>query len=341
MAAPAKLLHVIGLLCKEESTYGTAVSLTTTADGVQLQYKDRNQGAPMEHDYAFDGGLGPSVSNLGQVARVASSGFSVKGDLPTRARPGGTAYSASIFPSIHRLLKAAGFDAALTTSVGSEKWLYTPTAPGNGYTSLTMGLYTRGELWSAAGVIGNLKFDATDPAPPIFTFNAMGIATLPSDASAPSITYPLQSVAPPLASAIVFSMGSLSTNAVVKSVAWDLQREMTPRVALTAAGGHLGFVPGDRKPICKVVLEATALVGTPYTSSTAFDPYQLKDKGTVIAVALQFGSTQYFKWTMNFPQCTVMDVKPGNDGALATVELTLAAHNSTASSADDVNFVFD
>src|SRR5438309_9855254 len=115
MAAPAKLLHVLGFLAKEEATYGTAVALTTTADGIQLQYKDRNVAAPMMLKYAFNGDLGPSVGNLGQVQNVAPSGLSIEGDLPTRARPGGAAYSAVLTPSIHRLLQASGFDATVTT----------------------------------------------------------------------------------------------------------------------------------------------------------------------------------------------------------------------------------
>lgn len=341
MAAPAKLLHVIGLLMKEESSYGTAVALATTADGIQLQFKDRFVGAPLQIGYAFDGNLGPSVSNLGQVAQVAPSGRSVQGDLPVRSRPGGAAYSASVLPSLHRLLKAAGFDATLTTTAGSEKYTYTPTAPGATFSSLCAELYGRGEKWAVAGIVGNIKFDAPDPAPPIWMFGLNGLLTLPTDASVPTITYPLQSVAPALASSIALTLGSLSTNAAVKSHSFDLQRQLHPRVIQSSTGAHLGFVPGDRRPILKVLLESTALVGSPYTSSTAFDPYQLRDTGQALAVTLQHGSTQYFRSKLNFPQCQVVDVQPGGDGPVACVELTLQAYNSTAAAADDVNIVFD
>lgn len=343
MAAPAKLLHVIGLLLKEETNYGTAVSLTTTADGVQMQFTDKFVGAPLTIAYADDGDLGPSVSNLGKVAPVAMSGRSISGPLPFRSRPGGAAYSASVKPSLHMLLKAAGFDAALVTTASSESYTYTPTAPGSTFTSLCGSLYARGELWSLIGAIGNIKFDAPNTKPPIWTFDLSGlVSSLPTDASAPSITYPLQSVAPPLASSISLTLGSLSTNAVVRSHSFDLGRGVFPRIAQSGSGGHLGFVPGDRAPTLKVVLEATAAVtGSPYTSASAFDPYRLKENRNVIAASLQHGSTQYFRQKLNFPQCTVIDAVPGNDGPIATVELTLAAHNSTGSSADDVNIVFD
>lgn len=341
MSAPAKLLHVLGLLAKAESTYGTAVSLSTTADGVQLQYKDRNIAAPFKLGYAFDGSLGPSVGTLGQTTRVAPSGFSVEGDIPTRARPGGAAYSSSVVPSIHTLLKAAGFDATVTTTGGSEKWVYTPTAAGATFTSLTMGLYTRGELWSVAGGLCDWKIDFADPAPPIWTFMMKGIASLPSDASAPTITYPLQTVAPPLASSISLTLGNITTNAVVMSGSVMGQRKMDPRVALSAAAAHLGFTPGDRAPIAKLVLEATALTGAPYTASSAFDPYNLRDKATDFVFALQFGSTQYNRYKINSAQAQVIDVVPQNNGPIATVELTIAMHNSTATSNDDFSLTFD
>lgn len=342
MPAPAKLLHVIGLLAKPESVYGTPVALSTTADGVQLQYKDRGVAAPMSIDYAFDGNLGPNVSNLGQTLRVSPAGRSVKGDLPFRSRPGGAAYSPTVVPSLHNIIKAAGFDATLTTTAGSEKWAYTPSAPGVVGTSLTLGLYTRGELWSAAGVIGNLKMDAPDPAPPIWTFGAMGIiASLPTDASAPAITYPLQSVQPTLASSIVLTLGNLSANAVVMNSAFDLGLKTTARVAQSGGAAHLGFIIDDRAPQITVELEATALTTTPFTSASAFDPYNLRDTATQFACSLVFGSTQYFRQKINLPQAQVINVEPSNNGSIATVKLTIAGAPSSASAADDVNIVFD
>jgi hypothetical protein len=266
----------------------------------------------------------------------------VKGDLPTRARPAGAAYSASVIPSVHLFLKAAGFDATVSTGAGTEKWTYTPSAPGTVASSLTLGLYTRGELWSAAGVIGNLKLDAPDPAPPIWTFGAMGIiASLPTDVSPPTITYPLQSVQPPLASSIVLTLGNLSANAVVMNSSFDLGLKTTARVAQSGGAAHLGFIIDDRAPQLVVELEATALTGTPFTSSSAFDPYNLRDAATQIAASIKYGATQYNRYTLNLPQAQVINAEPSNNGSIATVKLTIAGFNSTASSADDVNFVFD
>lgn len=343
MPAPAKLLHVLGLLAKEESTYGTAIALATTSDGVQLQYSDNFIAAPFTIDYAFDGDLGPAVATLGNIKRVAPSGRSIKGDLPTRARPAGAAYSASVVPSIHKLLKSAGFDAAATTTTSSEKWTYTPTAPGATFTSLTEELYTRGEKWPVVGVVSDLKIEFANPAPPIWTFMQQGIlSAMPSDVTAPTITYPLQTVSPPLASSVALTLGNFtSANAVVMSGSFELRRTVHPRVALSNSAAHLGFMPGDRSPIMKVVLEATALTTTPYTAAAAFDPYNLRDSGQNLAVTLAFGTTQYNRYSISMPQAQVIDVVPQNNGPIATVELTLAPYVTSVTASDDVTITFD
>lgn len=344
MAAPAKVLHVLGLMAKEEATYGTAVALATTADGIQLQYADRNIAAPFEIGYDFDGDLGPSVASLATIKRVGQSGRSVKGGLPTRARPGGAAYSASVLPSIHRLLKAAGLDATLDSSGGTEKYTYTPTAPGLGFTSLTAELYARGEKWPVVGLVSDLKFDFANPAPPIWTFDTMSIfSALPTDAAVPSITYPLQAVNPPLAATIAFTLGNFtSANAVVMSGGFAMQRQLFPRIALSSAAAHLGFIPGGRDPLLKVVLEATALTGGQAgTAASTFNPYDLRELALALAVTLQFGTTQYNRYKLNLPQAQVIDVVPQNNGPIATVELTIKPYASTAAGNDDFNIVFD
>lgn len=343
MAAPAKLLHVLGLLAKEESTYGTFVALATTSDGIQLQYNDNYVAAPFSIDYAFDGDLGPGVATLGTIKRVAPSGRSVKGDLPHRMRPGGAAYSATVVPSGHRLLKASGLDAAVTTTTSAEKWVYTPTAANAAYASLSAELYTRGEKWPVAGILSDFKIEFGNPAPPIWTFMCQGILNaLPTDVSAPTITYPLQTVAPPLASSIQLTLGNFtSANAVVMSGSFEFKRTLFPRVALSGASAHLGFVPGDRTPVLKVVLEATALTGSPFTAAAAFDPYNLRDSAQNLAVTLVFGATQYNRYTLAMPQAQVIDVQPGNNGPIATVELTIVPYVSAVQLNDDFTLTFD
>jgi hypothetical protein len=342
MTALAKVIHIMGLLGKPEASYGAGATLAGATDGIQMQYPSRYQGAPIEFDYANDGDLGPSVSALGQIANVAPSGFFFKGSIPFYQRTAGIAYSASVFPSLHNIFKACGLDATVVTTPGTEQWTYAPTVAGLTYTSLGAELYARGEKYVGAGVLGNLKFDAPTTKPPIWTMDAMGIATLPTDAAVPAITYPLQTILPLLSGTIALTIGGLSANAEIISHSFDMGRELFPRVNQSGNGTHRGFVPGDRKPTVKVVLEATALVvGAPYTSSTAFDPYRLYDSGQIFSMIIQKGTTQYFREKLNFPQAQVVGYKLVNNNAIPQCELTIQPANSTASSNDDFNFVYD
>lgn len=343
MPALAKILHVVGLLGKEETVNYTAVAVSNTTDGIELQYSARYQGAPMEFSWVADGDLGPSVSALGNVAGVAPSGFMIKGDLPFRSRPAGVAYSASVVPSGHRMFKAGGLVAVGAFGAGTETWTYTPSPAGLTYTTLSNELYTAQEKWAVAGLIGSLKFDAPDTKPAIWQLaGAQGIPTLPVDAAMPAITYPVVTILPPLSSSIALTIGSLtSANVVVYSHSFDYQRQLTPRVAQSGSGGYLGSVPGDFNPILVVEIERTAAVtGAPYTSSTAIDPIRLKNSGQVVALTLVKGTAQYFKETINFPQCQVIDVKASNKDAIPTWKITFRAHNSTPSANDSFSMVY-
>lgn len=341
MALPAKLVQILALTGKEESTYGTPVALTTTADGIQLQFENRDYPA-IEFAYAYDGDLGPSVGNLGTVLRAAQSGRSFTYDAPTRAKGAGAAYSASVVPSLHRLLKAAGFDAAVTTTSAAEKWDYTPTAPGIGYTALTLNLYAHGLLYAGTGVLADWSFDAPNNGPPTHRFALSGYFSADAaDAAAPSVTYPLTAVQPPLASAVALTLGSLTTSAVCYSSSFTLGREILARVAQTASGGHLGFVPRGRQPEFKVTLEATALVGSPYTSASAFDPWKLEETGQNFTFQLTYGTVQYNRWKMIATQCQVVKATPTVVNGVACVELLIRPYTSTPVAADDLTVRFD
>jgi hypothetical protein len=338
MPAPSKVLHVLGLLAKKEATYGAGIAMSTTADGVLLQYTDKNVGAPVTLDYAFDGSMGPSVASLAQSERVGPSGRSLRGDLPMRFKgPSGT-YAATVTPSIHTFLEAAGFTASLSTG----SYVYTPTAPGTGYSSLALEMYCRGEKWTAEGVLCNMAFAFDNPQPPIFTFGTRGVnTTLPTDTSAPAITYPSLPLTP-LSSGITFTFGSF-TAGVVYSGSFDLQRDLEgARVALTSSGGHLGFVPGMRNPMLKVTLEQTAFTtASPWHAPTTFNPYQLREAATKLPLLLKFaaGTTTGGSIALSSQSAQLMDVVPSNNGPTAMVELTFGFTASTAGGNDDIQLV--
>lgn len=342
MPAAAKFVNVIGALAKIESTYGTAVALTTTSDGFLLQYPDRN-GIPLTVDFAFDGQVGVNPGNLSNLPLSAPGGKSYSVDLPLRFKGAGAAYSASVVPpAAHLALQIAGFDAAVTTTTTVEKWTYTPQVVTSAYKSATFGFYARGELWAAKGGIADWSFTFDNPGPPTHTFALKAIANGDvTDVTLPSITYASNSTDPPNANGITCVIGSFTTNAVVYSGSFALNRTIEPRVALTSSTGHEGFIPGGYAPELTLQVEDTAFVGSPYHTSAGLDPIKLREAATKITVSVQFGSTQYNRWKLTLSNAQLFNVQPSTNGRVATWDLTFKPSASTPIALDDLSVVFD
>lgn len=343
MPAAAKLINVLGALAKIETTYGTSVALATTSDGLLLSYPDRNVGAPLTIDYAFDGRVGVNPGNLSELPLSAPGGKSFSGDLPVRFKGAGVAYSASAKPAAADiLLRIAGFTAALSTTTGSESYTYTPATPTSAYESASMDLYARGEKWPLKGVIADWSFTFDTPAPPSHTFAIRGIANgAVTDVTLPSITYPHLTVDPPNANAITLVIGSFTTNAVCYGGSFRLNRQIEPRVALTSSTGHEGFIPGGYAPELTLSVEATAFVGSPYHTSAGLDPILLREAATEITVSVQFGSTQYNKWKLTLSNAQLFNVQPAANGRAATWDLTFKPSSSTPIALDDLSVIFN
>lgn len=344
MPAVAKTINVLGATAKLETTYGTAVSLATTSDGFLLTYGDRNVGAPIALNYSYDGSVGINPGNLSNAAMAAPGGKSFSGDLPVRFKGAGAAYTTAVVPALaHLLLPAVGFDTGtLVTTSGSESYTYAPLAPTTAYKSLTMDLYARGEKWPLKGVIGNWSFTFNDPAPPLHTFSISGIANgAVVDATLPSITYPHLTVDPPNANGITAVIGSFTTNAVVYSGSFALNRTVEPRVALTSGTGHEGFIPGGYAPELTLNVEATAFVGSPYHTSAGLDPILLREAATKITVSVQFGSTQYNRWKLTLSNAQLASVAPSSVNRAACYELKFKSSPSSPIALDDIAVLFN
>jgi hypothetical protein len=343
MPALAKAINILGALAKIETTYGTAVALATTSDGLLLSYADRNFGAPLNIDYAFDGSVGVNPGSLSDLPLSAPGGKSFSGDLPLRFKGSGAAYSASVKPAAADIaLRICGLSATLSTTTGAESYTYAPQSPTAAYESATMDLYARGEKWPIKGVIADLSMAFDSPAPPIITLAVRGFSNgNVVDAVLPNITYPHLSVDPPNANGITLVIGSFTTNAVAYSGSFRLQRVIEPRVALTSGTGHEGFVPGGYKPELTVQVEDTAFVGSPFHTSAGLDPILLKEAATKITVSLQFGSTQYNRHKITLSNAQLFNVQPSSNGRAATWDLTFKPSASSPIALDDLSWLFN
>lgn len=329
MPAPAKLMNLSALLLKAEATYGTAVAVTSTADGHQLALSDRHPGL-LSLDYLYDGRLGPSPGNLGDLRRVGAVGRAISGDLPMRFRGAGTTYTATVVPNIHVPLRISGFDSTLSGGF----YTYTPTADSVTYTSGTAEYYKRGEKWTSVGTLANWSFRFDSAAPPIHLFSVKGIAsTAIADSAMVAPTYVNPTIAPPVAAGITCTIGSW-TAIGVKAGSFTMNRALEPRWGAEVADAHLGFVPGGYDPELRLTVETSALVGTPYHTSSGLDPYILRSSANNFAVVLTIGGTSFNRYTLNLAQAQVADVIPSNDGPVATTELVIKPYASTPTAND-------
>lgn len=340
MPAVAKTINVLGAIGKLETTYGTAVSLATT-DGVLLTYPDRNVGAIVNVAYSFEGDVGINPGNLGRQPISPPGGKSYSGDLPMRLKGSGAAYTASVVPSLaHLMLPISGFDAGTLST--STSWTYAPVSPTAAYKSATMTLYARGESYNLKGVVANWAYTFDNPGPPTHTFTISGMqSSAVVDATLPSITYPNLSVDPPSANGITFTWGSFTTNAVVYSGSFNLNRVVEPRVALTSGTGHEGFIPGGYSPELTLVVEATAFAGGATPTSAGYDPFLVYEAATKLALSIQFGSTQFNRWTHSFSNMQIAKPPvPMAVGRAACYQLVLRPSASTPIALDDMSVAF-
>lgn len=336
MAAVAKFNQVTGTLIKEEAAYGTAETLADASDGATEYVGDGDLAPPTTVDYVYDGSLGRAPGTLAPQKRTTPNGRYRMGQFRALPKGAGTAYTSSaVLPprEVHRWLKAAGYDATFST----DRWLYTPTTHGAGYTSLTHRQYAQGFQYDQAGVIADFGYETQGLGVPIWTFDWRGLSSaLPTDLALPAITYAATTVIPPVSAAVVSNIGTFAFGvSALRKVSFKRNRKIdTPRLNQILAGGHAGFVPGGASPTIEMEIERTALVGTPFHTTGGIDGEALMAAATSVAINLTYVGGTGNNWKHDFAQAQCTKVTPGADGPLALVTLTFAAHASTPAAND-------
>lgn len=335
-------VEAIGLLVKKETTYGTYATPSNTTDGVQLADIPTD-----EEGYLYGGPRAPQQAGLNMLQEVAKNGrYLDLGNILLEVKGAGAAYSASVKPNqnISALLQASGFDETVTTTPGSEKVEYAPTAPTGTMASVSAEYYTRGEKWPLAGMYLTHALRFRDGGPALWEFKGRGLVNAQaSNVALPAVTYAQATVLPPVANAINFVAGSYLVG-VVRELEWDIGREFdTPRVNLNAASGIAGFMWGPFKPSLKVTLESTTLPGTPFSSVAGIDPYQLFSSAQNIACGFQVGSVLYNRLKVIFPNGCYFTAPPkkSRNGSSALWELELAPRGVTPTDMGWLKYSYD
>ena len=320
-----KVLDQYGFAAKDEAAYGTFLTPNVAVDGVLPS----DQPEPA-FNYLYDGArgrspLGGHLSGVGPTGRGMTLALAAHMILPTAA------YSASVQPSLLRLMRYCGFDQDLTANV------YTLTPESGAWSAGDSGsfsIWTMGELWSMAGAYGTFSVEADGPVIPTWNFDFQGIGnSLMSDVTpVPAITYLNAAKKPLKALGITLTIGGYAVG-IIRSFEFTLNRELAVRANENLAGGHQGFTPGNIAPRLSVTLERIAL--------STFDPYSLMEAGTVQNTHMQFGSTQYDKWKLTMATAEIVSVEKDEDGPTALWVIEIDGKSSTPGLNDSAVFLFN
>lgn len=330
---------------KIETTYGTPIALSAAADGILL-----DDFADVDVSEFLNDGVRANAPGGTPRRRVKPSGRIGKINAVAKAYGGGAAYSATVVPSIHTLLRVCGLEAAVTLTGGSEKWTYTPEIGPTGLDSGTFEYYEGGQKYPIAGAYSSFGVGVDGPDVPAWDFDLLGLGTTPTDAALPTISggYPPATRLPPKAESVALTLG-LFTAGIVRSFKFNYGREHgAARANINGATGHAGYTPGAHNPTMEITLEQVALhTSSPWTTSTAINPYALKDDGQLIVCSIAVGSLQYNRWkifagaTAAALQAQVVNVTDEKDGPTRLWTITLEFKPSTDLLMDSFAVVFD
>lgn len=344
MSAP-KTTNAWGFLGKVESAYGTDSVPVAGTDGILLAEKpdiDPSQ-------YLHDGSRGITPGGAPRI-RVAQSGRFRTMKVSAEMIGAGAAYSASVFPSLHTLLRICGLEPTGSFGGGSEKWSYGSEVGPSGLDSGSIYAYLAGQLYKSLGTYGSFEISVDGPGVPRFDFDLAGIGVLESDASIPSISsYPSVSNLPPKAETIGLALGTF-TAGIVRGFRFTQNRNFDNPRANINTSGHGGFTPGGRNPTLEVTLEKCTTLETspPYHTATTFNPYQLKETGTQLIANMTIGSVQYKRWRLwsgpaggATASAQVTNVEESEDGPTSLWVVTLEFKPSSYIANDEFSLVTD
>lgn len=323
--------HLIGLAGKLEASYLAGGAIAPATDGIMLA-----EPAEANIGYGFDGSRAAPPGTIGNQRRVAPLGATLETTLKIEPKGCGVAYSASNVPPGHILRRLAGFEAAVTTTGGAEKWVYTPTPNPANAASGVLDLYAFGEKYPLTGVLADWSVGADGPVVPIEEFAIRGLLGAVDDAAvAPTLAYPFEALLPPVsAGAGLFSLG-LFTGAILRKWRLRMQREITPLLDQNRAGGHSGFRAGRRNFELEVTFETPAKVTTPFHAVATIDAKRLYESAAELSWAVNVGSVQYNRRKITGPKAQISKapvVTQEENTVVTTIALQL---NPTAAGAND------
>lgn len=327
-----------------ESPYGTPLALSAAADGVLAA-----DFCEVDFSAFLNDGTRGRAPGGGERTRVKPSGQIGSISVPAEAIGGGAAYSASVVPSIHTLLRSAGLEATGSFGGGTESWKYAPEVGPTGLDAGTFEYYEGGQKYPLTGAYSSFTCGVDGPDVPRWVFDLLGIGSRPTDAALPTVTggYPPASRLPAKAESIAFTLG-LFTGGVVRSFEFNFNRAHDAQRRNINSGGHAGYTPGGANPTLIVTMEQAALTaGSPWSAAGTLNPYALRDTGDLVVCSLAVGTVQYNRWklyagsSVASAQAQVIQVDDEEDGPTRLWTITIEFKPSSYTLVDSFTAEFN
>jgi hypothetical protein len=311
-----------GILAKREASYAaTDTAFNTTTDAVQV-----TELPTLNIQYVYDGARPAAPSTAGVLPYVPPSGRFADVSLTMEARGSGSAPTsiATVPPDVHALLQSCG----MTASYATNAITYVPVGPCDTGESVAIKLYSRGEIYTMIGGRTTFSLGSDGASAATWTFDVQGLLSgSVVDGNVATINY--SNVLPPKTENIGLTLGSFGT-AIVRSFNLALGREINPRLNLNKVDAHGGFAGARRDITFNVTIETPALA--------TFDIYELQRNGTQFAAEFTIGSVAGNRLKVELPNCQIIGVAAGEDGAVSTADLTIKP--SSVSGAADIRIIY-
>jgi hypothetical protein len=289
----------------------------------------------------YDGQKGRSGSSDGQRVSTTPNGYSqaIPHRVVMRGRPG-TAYTASIRPprEVDLALRLSGF-VATYSATPTPRWTYTRyTGSALDNTIGTVDVWAKGRRHRFTDVCGDFTYEAPDAGEIIANPNFMGLPLAPISETIPAALtgalagYDAPTLLTPVAAGAVFAVGDFITPRV-RSVSYASNSDRGDgRLRQNAAGAHLGWVYGMFNPQFTILVEETAIVGSPFHTSGGFDADALFRNATTFGCSVQYGTASGNRFTHAFTSAQLV-APPAyqTDNNLAMAQLTIGCREGTES----------
>jgi hypothetical protein len=327
-----------GTLGALQTAYDTATTLVPATHGLRT-----TEPLNVQTQYSYDGKRpGKAPGTAARLGLVGPEGRFADATMKQEGAGGGAAYSSSIVPVPHLMLRLAGFGATLTATSGSESYAYAP-ADEDDYAYGNFESYERRQKFALLNaMVDTLEFGGELGQIPVWTAALKGTqSALPIDATIPvGIAYN----ATPGAKATQMQIALGDYDPVrVHEFKFSLKRGLQARAYDQANGRHGGFHPDvERSFTAEFLMENPTMPGSaPFHTSTAFNARALMEAATEIAMGFTVGATQYRKFSVAANQAVVESVTDEAKGALAMVRVVVGLFPSDETTNDECTITFN